>query len=416
MKFVLKDFLELDTKSLFAVNGGSGCGDSSSPSSGSEKSSGASHSKGSGTYSVSGIGMLNNNSHTSSSSSSSGGSCSGGSGSNVKSSYVREFDNAIVTEYKDKSRKYEYEDGRVVYYPAVDSKGNPGTSTSATAKGGYCSGASDGKTKYPNPYLPKKEPEDDAKDDDNGRGSSTTNIIPPAQETDGGTDVGNEEEKEVDDTSISLNLGWQKTSDTNSINMYMYENTSNDKLMNDTKDSSGNVIFENSFSTDGCKMTGAAKIATDLIGKEVKLLENVNNEFDVNKDGLLTRDEISSGINNLLIKQGCNTKKVVSERIDGTSLSKKTFDSIVNSENTIYVLGCYEYTYVNKNDNSVHNAEHWVVLEGMHSGEYGQYIFSVDGTSKYDNGRTYVYGDIPGIQKDSVRHITKIETFSLVSQ
>ncbi len=88
----------------------------------------------------------------------------------------------------------------------------------------------------------------------------------------------------------------------------------------------------------------------------------------------------------------------------------------MNSENTIYVLGCYEYTYVNKNDNSVHNAEHWVVLEGMHSGEYGQYIFSVDGTSKYDNGRTYVYGDIPGIQKDSVRHITKIETFSLVSQ
>lgn len=81
---------------MFAVNGGLGCGDSSSPSGGSEKSSGASHSKGSGTYSVSGIGMLNNNSHTSSSSSSSGGSCSGGSGSNVKSSYVREFDMVVM--------------------------------------------------------------------------------------------------------------------------------------------------------------------------------------------------------------------------------------------------------------------------------------------------------------------------------
>lgn len=194
MKFKLKDFLELDTKSLFAVNGGSDCGGSSSSSGGSEKSSGASHSKGSGTYSVSGIGMLNNNSHTSSSSSSSGGSCSG---SNVKSSYVREFDNAIVTEYKDKSRKYEYEDGRIVYYPAVDPKGNPDTSTSATAKGGYCSGASDGKTKYPNPYLPKKEPEDDTKDDDNGSGSSTTDTMPPAQETNGGTDT-NGESKQPD--------------------------------------------------------------------------------------------------------------------------------------------------------------------------------------------------------------------------
>lgn len=51
----------------------------------------------------------------------------------------------------------------------------------------------------------------------------------------------------------------------------------------------------------------------------------------------------------------------------------------------------------------------------MHSGEYGQYVFNVDGTSKYDSSRSYVFGDVPVSEKDSVRHITKIETFTLTT-
>ncbi len=69
MKFKLKDFLELDTKSLFAVNGGSDCGGSSSSSGGSNDSSSPSNINGPGSS------VSNSNSHGSSG----GGYCSGAS-------------------------------------------------------------------------------------------------------------------------------------------------------------------------------------------------------------------------------------------------------------------------------------------------------------------------------------------------
>ena len=69
MKFSLKDFLELDTKSLFAVNGGSDCGGSSSP------SGGGSDSPSSPTGNGPGSGVSNGNSHGNSG----GGYCSGAS-------------------------------------------------------------------------------------------------------------------------------------------------------------------------------------------------------------------------------------------------------------------------------------------------------------------------------------------------
>jgi len=410
MKFKLKDFLELDTKSLFAVNGGSDCGGSSSPSGGSKKSSGASHSKGSGTYSVSGIGMLNNNSHASSSSSTSGGSCSS---SDIKSSYVREFDNAIVTEYKDKSRKYEYEDGRVVYYPAVDPKRNPDTSTSTTTKGGYCSGASDGKTKSPNPYLPKKEPEDDAKDDDNGSGSSTTDTMPPAQETDGGNDVGNEEKKEKLHL-ISGNFG-QITdgSYADNLTMQCYKNEPYkyqpgiDEKMNDTKDSDGKVIDENTFSKDGCKMAGAAKIASEITGENVSLLD-VNNKFDSNKDGLLTQKEIETGLESLL-----GEEYDVKSDFWKVQLSPEKLNEISSADdaNTTYVLGKADFGDLNNDGKTDY---HWIVLEGWSMNSNGQIQFNYDGTSDNDVGRTYILGESDFNNK--VYGIKEIQTFTLTKK
>ena len=68
MKFNLKDFLELDTKSLLAVNGGTDCSGSSSPSSPSDSGGGGSGGPGSSTTSSSGSG-----------SGSGGGYCSGAS-------------------------------------------------------------------------------------------------------------------------------------------------------------------------------------------------------------------------------------------------------------------------------------------------------------------------------------------------
>lgn len=69
MKFSLKDFLELDTKSLFAVNGGSDCGTSSSPSSGSSDTSSSPNGNGPGSS------VSNSNSHGNSG----GGYCTGAS-------------------------------------------------------------------------------------------------------------------------------------------------------------------------------------------------------------------------------------------------------------------------------------------------------------------------------------------------
>ena len=96
MKFNLKDFLELDTKSLLAVNGGTDCSGSSSPSSPSNSDGGGSGGPGSSTTSSSGSG-------------SGGGYCSGAS------------------------------DGTTIYTnPYYDTKG-PDNSTTYSKAGGNCS-------------------------------------------------------------------------------------------------------------------------------------------------------------------------------------------------------------------------------------------------------------------------------------
>lgn len=86
MKFNLKDFLELDTKSLFAVNGGSGCGTSSVFSSGESSSS--------SNENISGNRSSNTNTH----SNSSGGYCSGA--SDGKTVYKNPYYNDEKGNYK----------------------------------------------------------------------------------------------------------------------------------------------------------------------------------------------------------------------------------------------------------------------------------------------------------------------------
>ena len=48
-------------------------------------------------------------------------------------------------------------------------------------------------------------------------------------------------------------------------------------------------------------MTAAAKVASHATGTDVGLYE-INTNWDSNKDGLLTDEEITSGLNNLLDK------------------------------------------------------------------------------------------------------------------
>lgn len=363
MKFNLKDFLELDTRELFSVNGGYYCTGSSS---------GASQ----------------------------GGDSSGnGQGSSQSNGFS-------VTDNGDGTITVRQRDGNSFTY-------RKNSKASSSSGSGYCSGASDGKTLYQNPYYPSSKKDVSSTPSATTTGGSCSSSgcgsdVPP-KETDRTNPVEVNptapEKSKNKDNSVSLNAGWQVTSDSNSFTMYEYENSKKDAEMN----GEGNF-----FSTDGCKMTGAAKIAQDLTGNDVSIL-NVNDDFDSNDDGLLTRYEIENGINNLLKGQECADKKVVSNRIEGSDLSKETFDNIVKSKDTVYVLGCCEFTNYNAEKKETYITQHWVVLEGMHSGEYGQYVFNVDGTSKYDSNRVYVFGDVPVSEKDSVRHITKIETFTLTA-
>ena len=58
---------------------------------------------------------------------------------------------------------------------------------------------------------------------------------------------------------------------------------------------------EELFSKEGCKMTAVAKVASQASGTDVGLYD-INTKWDANKDGLLTDEEITFGLKNLLDK------------------------------------------------------------------------------------------------------------------
>ncbi|MCR5495192.1 MAG: hypothetical protein K6F15_06095 [Treponema sp.] len=55
----------------------------------------------------------------------------------------------------------------------------------------------------------------------------------------------------------------------------------------------------NTFSTKASLMTAVAKIASEVSGKEIDPYLDVNQKIDKNKDGKLSVDEISNGLNSL---------------------------------------------------------------------------------------------------------------------
>lgn len=76
---------------------------------------------------------------------------------------------------------------------------------------------------------------------------------------------------------------------------------------------------EELFSKEGCKMTAAAKVAFQATGTDVGLYE-INTNWDSNKDGLLTDEEITSGLNNLLDEKFRDVYDVKTEKIDNPIL------------------------------------------------------------------------------------------------
>ena len=76
---------------------------------------------------------------------------------------------------------------------------------------------------------------------------------------------------------------------------------------------------EELFSKEGCKMTAAAKVAFQATGTDVGLYE-INTNLDSNKDGLLTDEEITSGLNNLLDEKFRDVYDVKTAKVDNPIL------------------------------------------------------------------------------------------------
>ena len=363
MKFNLKDFLELDTAELFAINGGSDCGGSSS-----SRTSCASSSS-------------SNGGHSSSTSSSHSNS------NNHNHNFVRGVKN------DDGTYSWVYSDG-------CEQKFGNTSKTKYTSfsglSGGSCSGSSGSNSNssgsYPSPgysYTSGGSHSGNCGGTCSGSNTTGTEII---QNEEKNPIIENGKFGQITDGSYADDLTMQYYKNLNSV-----DGEVSDKFMNDKKNSEGNIVEQNSFSTDGCKMSGAAKIASEITGRNISLLD-INNNFDKNKDRLLIQQEIEGGLQNLLgedYEVKSDTWKV--------QLTKEKLSELTSADdaNTTYVLGFAPECF----------GGHWVVIEGWSTNENGQVVFDYDGTSDNDVGRTYVLGKSDVSKK--IYGIERIETFSV---
>ena len=159
----------------------------------------------------------------------------------------------------------------------------------------------------------------------------------------------------------------------------------------------------NTFSHQGCLMTAVAKIASEVSGKEIDPYLDVNQKIDKNKDGKLSVDEISNGLNSLLDDLLGDIYDVNVNNIENVNLSDLQNNVSENLSTTTYVLGFAPDCY----------GGHWVVLEGYNVDSSGRVSFSYDGTSDNDNGRSYILGTSNQNTGEQVYGISRIETVSI---
>ena len=150
-------------------------------------------------------------------------------------------------------------------------------------------------------------------------------------------------------------------------------------------------------------MEGASKILTEITGEDIDITK-VNDEYDTNKDGLMTQTEITAAI-----EKNLSENQTLKSDYWENKLTKETLDEIANSqEGTTYVLGRAE---------DVCGGQHWIVLEGYSINESGQVVFDYNGTSENDarNNRTYILGEPTAEQKaNNYYQISKIETYTII--
>ncbi len=164
----------------------------------------------------------------------------------------------------------------------------------------------------------------------------------------------------------------------------------------------GTMNGNNHFSLVGCKMCGAAKIASEVAGHKVEMKDDINDLYDANGDGYLSREEVEEAIRAQL-PEG---KTVQSDWFEKT-LTKEKLDEIAGWEGTTYILGMAENVYKGE--------PHWVVLTGYSVNDKGQVQFDYSPTSSNDlvNNRQFILGDKQSGQNNYFT-ISHIQTFTIL--
>lgn len=384
MKFNLSDFLQLDTKELLAVNGGFNCNGSSNTT------------------------VYPNTYYPST---------PGGAGSNLPSSSravvgssIR-LDGTIRYDYDDGSHLFVYPDGQRQFYPGSDgkSKENNGKDASSSSGGGSCSTSTSNNPNGQGPSTTSSNPGGNQHKDTkihSGGGTCTKtgghspvnpNPTNPDDVTSGGGTCSSKNDTDkvsgmfgqITDGSYADKLTMQKYKN----EPYKYQPNLDEKMNGDG----------NTFSIKGCLMTAVAKIASEVSGKEIDPYLDVNQKIDKNKDGKLSVDEISNGLNSLLDDLLGDIYDVNVNNIENVNLSDLQNNVSENLSTTTYVLGFAPDCY----------GGHWVVLEGYNVDSSGRVSFSYDGTSDNDNGRSYILGTSNQNTGEQVYGISRIETVSI---
>ncbi len=155
-----------------------------------------------------------------------------------------------------------------------------------------------------------------------------------------------------------------------------------------------------SFSKSGCLMTCTAKVISEKSGKQI-YLRDINKHVDKNSDGLLSFEEIEAGMEYYLGKE-----YNIESHWYQDSLNAERFIEASNRGDT-YVLAraCGDF------DGNGTEEHHWVVLEGFTTDSNGRLVFTYDGSSNNDVGRSYVFGNADNSKNEF--KIDKIETFTI---
>ena len=440
MKFNLSDFLQLDTKGLLAVNGGYNCNGSTNntvypntyyPSGGNPtpNDGGGNDYNGNKWYSKGDI----------VDSIPRGGIFIKSDGKSFTYSFGRGKSKNTTTFQKNSDGTY------LVTYNHYDGpvSSNGSKNSSSSSGGGSCStpssspDSSSGKSNNPNGQGPSTTSSSPSHGGGTCPGKDGGTHIPPSDDGngtgDGGTDIPNgggicggtggsgEGEKpdteggeitNPDDTIDKTSGSFGQITDgsyADELTMqyyknhpsYMFHPGANDEAMYGTY-IGGDQTHDCIFSKVGCVEAGVAKMSSEILGEDVPLIY-INNLFDTDKDGDLSLDEIAAGIDMLLDSKYGDIYDVIGENIDNVSLSDLNKASTSADGDITFVLGKAPDCH----------GGHWVVLEGYSTNENGVVIFSYDGTSDNDVGRTFILGKENQDSSKEIWGITRIETFTI---